>query len=214
LYDRPPPRLRRRSKDVLRRSWLASRLRSRRPQPGRQPPRRRPTVSRWRPHRLLSRCQPRHQRRLQPRLPRRPQRSHQRRLRPPYLLHRMRQPLGQLNSQRPHSRRRFPVQGCRAPQASLQHPPLGPATAQLSRRGHVLALLEDFLVRRVRQPAVLALPALATTPSPPRREWASRARHGQAQMVADLPHLGRLLVAVRCRALILDCPGCHDPIRR
>jgi translation initiation factor IF-2 len=49
------PPLRRRSKDVSRRSWLASRLQPRRQQRRRRPPRR-STASRPQLHRLLLRC--------------------------------------------------------------------------------------------------------------------------------------------------------------
>jgi hypothetical protein len=86
--------------------------------------------------------------------------------------------------------------------------------AQLSRRDRVLVLLEDYLVRRVRPPAVPVPHAPATIPSPLRREWVSPGRRVRAQMVADLQHLGRLLVAVRCQALVRECPACHDPIPR
>jgi hypothetical protein len=201
-------------RDVSRRSWRASHLRSRRRQQRRQPPRRRPTASGRRPHRLLSRCPRRHRRRLHPPHKRRPHQPHQWKLHQQHRRHRLRQQLVQPNSQPPRKRRQVRVQACRARRARL-HPPQGSATAQPPRHDRVLAQLEGFLVRQVRLPAVPAPPDPATTRSPLRREWVSRERRVQAPTVAGPQHPVRLLAAAdRSRALAPDCPACRGPIRR
>jgi hypothetical protein len=197
-------------KDVSRRSWQASRLRSRRPRQRRRPPR--VPMGRLRqPSWLLLRCLLRPRRRpIQPHRRRLPLRRHRRR-------HRLRQQRKkrqqlQLSSQLRRSRRRCRVQECRA--HLVRRPPLGSTRGQLHRRDRVPVLPADFRALPARPVGVREPRALATTRSLPRKEWVSRARRVPVQMAAGPPGRVRPLAALLCRAVVRGYRACRDPTQR
>ena len=193
---------------VSRRSWQASRLRSRRPRQRRQPPRV-PTVKLRLPPRFLLRCLLRRRRRPNP--PHRrhlPLRRHRRRNR----LRQQRKQNQQLSSQLRRSRRRRHAQECRA--HLDRRPPLGSTRGQLLRRARVPVLPADSRALRARPLGVREPRALATTRSLPRKEWVSRARRVPVQMAAGPLRRVRLLAALRCRAVVRGYRACRDPTQR
>ena len=208
---------------VSRRSWQASRLRSRRPRQRRQPPRV-PTVKLRLPPRFLLRCLLRRRRRPNPphrrHLPlrrRRPNPPHRRHL--PLRRHRRRNRLRQqrkqnqqLSSQLRRSRRRRHAQECRA--HLDRRPPLGSTRGQLLRRARVPVLPADSRALRARPLGVREPRALATSRSLPRKEWVSRARRVPVQMAAGPLRRVRLLAALRCRAVVRGYRACRDPTQR
>jgi hypothetical protein len=195
-------------KDVSRRSWLTSRLRSRRLRQRRQPPRV-PTGKLRLPPRFLLRCLPRRRRRPKP--PHRrhlPLRRHRRRNR----LRQQRKQHQQLSSQLRRSRRRCHARECRA--HLDRRPPLGSTRGQLHRRDRVPVLPADSRALLARPLGVPEPRALATTRSLPRKEWVSRARRVPVQMAAGPLHRVRLLAGLRCRAVVRGYRACRDPTRR
>jgi hypothetical protein len=196
-------------KDVSRRSWQASRLRSRRPQRRRRPPR--VLTGRLRqPPRLLSRCLLKPRRRpLRPHRRHLPLRRHRRRRRLRLQLRHRQQP--QLSSQLRRSRRCH-GQECRG--HLDRRPPLGSTRGQLRRRGRVPVLPADSRALPARPLGVREALALATTRSLPRKEWVGRAGRVPVQMAACPLRRVRLLAARRCRAVVRDYRACRDPTQR
>ena len=195
-------------KGVSRRSWQASRLRSRKPRQRRQLPRAPTGKLRLRPPFLL-RCLLRPRRRSNP--PHRrhlPLRRHRRRHR----LRQQRKQNRQLSSQLRRSRRRVHAQECRV--HLDRRPPLGSARGQLHRRARVPALPADSRALPARPLDVREPRALATTRSLPRKEWVSRGRRVPVQMAAGPLRSVRRLAALRCRAVGRGYRACQDPTQR